>query len=150
MDQTQNNSDIVDIPEVDAPPQGPTPEQMEQMAAFHEMMQRVNPMIGGAVEKGIDRVYAQKTWSHKDRDKIGQATMGAIAYYLPLDALAHPLFALSIALFAIATANADPEEQERRRLEATGELDETEEEIEAPKPKRGRPKGKKNGAGTTA
>lgn len=144
MDQTQNDQ-IVDIPGVDAPnvPQQPTPEQLEQMAAFQSIIDGVQPIIGGAVESGIDRLYAQKPWSHQDKKRIGEATLGVVTYYMPLEYLGHPVFALALALVAVGAKNADHEEQERRRLEAAGETDDEAKETEAPKPKRGRPK--KNG-----
>lgn len=141
---TQMQNEIESIPGVDdAPdiPQQPTPEQLEQMAAFQSIIDGVQPIIGGAVESGIDRVYAQKPWSHQDKKKIGEATLGVVTYYMPLEYLGHPVFALALALVAVGAKNADHEEQEARRNPPKEEEEAA--EVETPKPKRGRPK--KNG-----
>lgn len=142
---TQMQSEIESIPGVDDTPdipQQPTPEQLEQLAAFQSIIDGVQPIIGGAVESGIDRLYAQKPWSHQDKKKIGEATLGVVTYYMPLEYLGHPVFALALALVAVGAKNADHEEQEARR-NPPKEEEETA-EVETPKPKRGRPK--KNGA----
>lgn len=141
---TMQQNEIESIPGVDDTPdipQQPTQEQLEQMAAFQQIIDGVQPIIGGAVESGIDRLYAQKPWSHQDKKKIGEATLGVVTYYMPIEYLGHPVFALALALVAVGAKNADHEAQEERRNPPKEE-----EETEAPKPKRGRPK--KNGATT--
>ena len=141
---TMQQNEIESIPGVDdAPniPQQPTAEQIEAMQAFQEIVDGIQPMIGGAIENGIDRVYAQKPWPNQDRKKVGEAAFKVGMYYLPIEYVAHPVVALALAIFAVGAKNADHEEQEARR-NPPKEEEETA-EVEAPKPKRGRPK--KNG-----
>jgi len=141
---TQMQNEIESIPGVDdvqgAPPQL-TPEQLAAMEKALEMIEDVKPLLGGAVESGIDRLYAQKPWSHQDKKRVGDATLVAVTHYFPHEYFMHPLVMLAIAIGSVGVKNADHEAQKERN-EPTQEEEEAA-EVETPKPKRGRPK--KNG-----
>lgn len=142
---TMQQNEIESIPGVDDTPNTPpqlAPEQLAAAEKVFEMLEDVKPLLGGAVEKGIDRAYAQKPWSHQDKKRVGDATFNTIMYYFPSEYFMHPVVMLAIAIGSVGVKNADHEEQEARR-NPPKEEEETA-EVETPKPKRGRPK--KNGA----